>query len=57
MIRYEVKTKNKSFAGCESTQKDAEKYIKSLIKAGVEILDVKYFDNDARIKDIQEGKA
>lgn len=56
MIRYEVKTPHKSFVGCEDTLEEAKNYIASLENAGVEIIQVKYFDNDQRIADIREGK-
>jgi hypothetical protein len=56
MIRYEVKTRHKSFVGCEDTLTDAQNYIADLVDAGVEIIEVKYFDKDQRIADIREGK-
>ena len=56
MTRYEVKTSNKSFVGCEDNLEDAKSYIQSLIENGVQILKVEYFDNGQRIKDIQQGK-
>jgi hypothetical protein len=56
MIRYEVKTPHKSFVGCEDTLTDAQNYIADLVDAGVEIIEVKYFDKDQRVSDIREGK-
>ena len=55
MIRYEVKTVHKSFTGCEPTMIEAENYINSLIDAGVEIIEVNYFNRDTRVKAIREG--
>jgi len=55
MIRYEVKTPHKSFAGCESTIEEAKNYIASLVEAGVEILKVEYFDRDERVAAIRAG--
>ena len=31
MTRYEIKTNNKSFAGCESNLEDAKAYVQGLI--------------------------
>ena len=56
MIRYEVETIHKSFAGCEDTMKEAKEYIQSLIDAGVEIIDVQYYDHAQRIEDIKAGR-
>jgi len=56
MTRYEVKTPHKSFAGCEDTIEEAKAYIAAIKKAGVEVLEVNYFDNDQRIADIRAGK-
>lgn len=56
MIRYEVKTPHKSFVGCEDTLTDAKNYIASLKRAGIEIIEVEFFDKDQRIADIREGK-
>ena len=56
MIRYEVKTPHKTFAGCEGTIEEAKAYINALTDAGVEILNVEYFDKDQRIADIRAGK-
>ena len=50
MIRYEVKTVHNSFTGCEHTMIEAEKYINSLIDAGVEMIEVNYFNRDTRVK-------
>jgi len=54
MIRYEVTTIHKSFVGCEDTQAEAEEYIKSLFDAGVEILNVRYYDKDQRVSEIRK---
>ena len=57
MTRYEVKTKKGNyFSGCEANIGDAQAYIQSLEKEGVEFEYVHYFDNEKRVKDIQEGK-
>ena len=56
MIRYEAKTQHKSFVGCEDTIKEAKAYIAAIKKAGVEVLEVNYFDHDQRIADIRAGK-
>ena len=56
MIRYEVNTPHKTFAGCEGTIEEAKAYINALTDAGVEILNVEYFDKDQRIADIRAGK-
>jgi hypothetical protein len=56
MIRYEVKTPHKSFVGCEPTIREAKEYIASLVDAGVEIINVEYFDKDQRIADIRAGR-
>tara|TARA_R110001592_G_C12542975_1_gene689057 strand:+ start:259 stop:453 length:195 start_codon:yes stop_codon:yes gene_type:complete len=56
MVRYEVKTTHKSFVGCEDTIKDAKAYIEGIKKAGVEVLEINYFDNAQRIADIKTGK-
>lgn len=56
MIRYEVKTPHKSFAGCEPTIEEAKAYISAIKKAGVEVLEVNYFDNQQRLADIRAGK-
>ena len=56
MIRYEVKTPHKTFAGCEGTIEEAKDYIAGLVEAGVEILNVEYFDKDKRVADIRAGK-
>jgi hypothetical protein len=56
MTRYEVKTPHKSFAGCEDTIEEAKAYIDAIKKAGVEVLEVNYFDNDQRLSDIRAGK-
>ena len=55
MIRYEVKTPHKSFTGCESTLEEAKAYIAAIKKAGVEVLEVNYFDNEQRLADIRAG--
>ena len=56
MIRYEVKTPHKTFVGCEGTIEEAKDYIAGLVEAGVEILNVEYFDKDKRVADIRAGK-
>lgn len=56
MIRYEVETIHKNFAGCEDTIEEAKAYIQSLIDAGVEIVSVHYYDHAQRIADIRAGK-
>jgi|MDTA01.1.fsa_nt_gb hypothetical protein len=53
MVRYEVKTPHKSFVGCEPTLKEAKRYIASLVEAGVEILNVEYYDRDERVDAIR----
>jgi len=56
MTRYEVKTPHKTFAGCEGTIKEAKAYIAAIKKAGVEVLEVNYFDNEERVANIRAGK-
>ena len=56
MTRYEVKTPHKTFAGCESTIEEAKAYIAAIKKAGVEVLEVNYFDNEERVANIRAGK-
>ena len=56
MTRYEITTPHKSFAGCESNLEDAKAYVAALVEAGVEVLTVNYFDNDARVADIRAGR-
>jgi len=56
MTRYEVKTPHKSFAGCEGTIEEAKSYIAAIKKAGVEVLEVNYFDNEERVANIRAGK-
>jgi hypothetical protein len=56
MTRYEIKTPHKSFAGCEPTPEEAKAYVAGLIRAGVKILNVEYFDNQTRIDDIRAGR-
>lgn len=56
MTRYEVKTPHKSFTGCESTLAEAKAYVEALREAGVEILNVRYFDNETRVADIRAGR-
>jgi hypothetical protein len=56
MTRYEVKTPHKSFAGCEGTIEEAKAYIAAIKKAGVEVLEVNYFDNEERVANIRAGK-
>jgi len=56
MTRYEVKTPHKTFAGCEGTIEEAKSYIAAIKKAGVEVLEVNYFDNEERVANIRAGK-
>ncbi len=56
MTRYEITTPHKSFAGCEPTLEDAKAYVTALVDAGVEVLNVRYYDNDTRIADIRAGR-
>jgi hypothetical protein len=56
MIRYEVETIHEHFVGCEDTMEEAKAYIQSLIDAGVEIIDVQYYDRAQRVEDIRAGR-
>lgn len=56
MIRYEAKTPHKTFVGCEDTMEEAKAYIEATKAAGVEIIEVNYYDNAQRVADIRAGK-
>jgi hypothetical protein len=56
MIRYEVKTKHKSFVGCESTLAEAKAYIRTCIENGLEVISARFYDNERRVADIMAGR-
>jgi len=57
MVRYEVKSIYKTYAGCEDTLQEAKDYIAACYAENPDdLIEVKYYDNDKRIADIQNGK-
>lgn len=56
MIRIEAKTAHKSFANYEATIEDAKAYVEGMIEAGVEFIEVNYFDRDEREAAIRRGE-